>query len=378
MKKEAEAIRQEILKLVQEYYHAAFGRQEFIPGKTRVGYAGRIFDEGEMTTATDALLDFWLTLGPWGIRFENALAGFVKAKFASVVNSGSSANLLSVAALMSQQLGKKRLLPGDEVVTPAVTFPTTFNPLVQMGLTPVLVDIEPDTYNINTELLEKAIGSRTRLIMIPHTLGNPCDIRAVMALAEKHDLFVIEDACDALGATVEAKMVGTFGTFGTSSYGLPSRHPRQRVEHTRLRIVGSSHDHDGPKIRAHLLLVPREGAASSPAHLVHDPGIRLGERLARQIQSGQFFRGIPRLPGALVEATRTHAKQITGSLERFLEPLRGAGVELPERSALRGQHRPRRPDQHVRPHGASSGRTPDHHRIQHYGTGPTSLHCAFV
>lgn len=212
----------EILALVRQYVREAFPETAFEPGKSRVPYAGRVFDENEVSAMVEAVLEFWLTLGRHGREFEHQLASFLGVSDSILVNSGSSANLLAVATLCARQL-PNRLRRGDEVITPAVTFPTTVAPLVLYGLVPVFVDCKLGTYNIDVEQLEAAYSSKVRAIMIPHTLGNPCDMDAIMAFAKRHDLFVIEDNCDALGSRYRGQLTGTFGHLATMSF-YPAHH----------------------------------------------------------------------------------------------------------------------------------------------------------
>jgi CDP-6-deoxy-D-xylo-4-hexulose-3-dehydrase len=215
-------LKKEILRKIAEFCSLVHAEKPFVPGKTRIPYAGRVYDEREMKAMVEAVLDFWLTLGPFGEEFEGKLKSFLGVSNAVLVNSGSSANLLAVSALCSKEL-ENHLRPGDEVVTPAVTFPTTVAPLLQNNLVPVFVDCELATYNINPALLEDAVLDRTRAIFLPHTLGNPCEMEAIMHLAREHHLFVIEDACDALGSRYRGRCVGTFGDFGTLSF-YPAHH----------------------------------------------------------------------------------------------------------------------------------------------------------
>ena len=219
---EAEELKREILEKVRQYHRVAHSPREFVPFKTRVSYAGRVFGEDEMVNLVDSGLDFWLTLGPYGELFEQKLRRHFGAKGFAAVNSGSAANLVAVLTLMSAQL-ERPLKPGDEVITPAVTFPTTLSPIVHSGLIPVFVDCEVGTYNINPHLLEGAISAKTRAIMIPHTLGNPCDMDIVCDLVERYGLYLIEDCCDALGSTFRGKQVGTFGDLATLSF-FPAHH----------------------------------------------------------------------------------------------------------------------------------------------------------
>lgn len=207
--------KKQILNKVKEYYRVSHRPRRFIPGKTKVPYAGRVYDSREMEGIVDTALDFWLTSGPVTNRLEARFKGLFKSKRFLLVNSGSSANLLMIAAL--------RLKPGDEVITPAVTFPTTVGPLVQHGLIPVFVDARIGTYNIDERLIEKAVGKRTRAIFIPHTLGNPCDMEIIMRVAEKKGLIVLEDTCDALGSRYKKRLLGTFGAMSSFSF-YPAHH----------------------------------------------------------------------------------------------------------------------------------------------------------
>lgn len=214
---EAESLKQEILQKVRRYYQIAHKVNPFVPYKTRVQYAGRVFGEEEMTNLVDSSLDFWLTLGPYGELFEQRMKRFFSARDFLLVNSGSTANLTAIMALLSPQL-ESPLKPGDEVITPAVTFPTTLAPIVHSGLIPVFVDCELGTYNADPGLLEKAISGKTRAIMIPHTLGVPCDMEVITYLVRRHELYLIEDSCDALGGTFNGKLLGTFGDLATLSF----------------------------------------------------------------------------------------------------------------------------------------------------------------
>jgi CDP-6-deoxy-D-xylo-4-hexulose-3-dehydrase len=218
----AAELRQQILGLVGEYSALAHAPGPFVPGQSKVPYAGRVFDAREVGNLVDSSLDFWLTAGPWGQRFEKAMRKFFVAVDFLLVNSGSSANLTMVSALTSPMVAR-RLERGDEVVTPAVTFPTTLTPIVQNGLVPVFVDCEVGTYNVDPAAVEAAIGPRTRALLIPHTLGNPFDVRRIVALAERHDLYLLEDCCDALGSTWDGKLAGTFGHMATLSF-YPAHH----------------------------------------------------------------------------------------------------------------------------------------------------------
>ncbi len=215
-------LREEIFAKVTEYYERAHTGQPFVPGESRVQYAGRVYDEREMVNMVDAVLEFWLTAGRYAEEFESKLGAFIGAREVMPVNSGSSANLVAMTTLCSPQL-KNRLHPGDEVITPAVTFPTTIAPIVQNRLVPVMVDAELGTYNIDVTQLESALSPKTKALFIPHTLGNPVAMDRVMAFAREHKLFVIEDTCDALGSTYNGQMVGTFGHLATLSF-YPAHH----------------------------------------------------------------------------------------------------------------------------------------------------------
>ncbi|MDR3671583.1 MAG: lipopolysaccharide biosynthesis protein RfbH [Holophaga sp.] len=225
----AEAIRAQILELTRQYVELAHQPKPFVPGESRVNYSGRVYDEAELLNLVGASLDFWLTAGPYATRFEEAMRGFFASRSFVLVNSGSSANLLMVAALCAEatdrarESGPGRLLPGDEIITPAVTFPTTLTPIIQNRLVPVFVDCEVGTYNINPALVEEAIGPRTRAILAPHTVGNPCDMAALTEIAARRKLWLLEDGCDALGATFEGRLVGTFGAMSSLSF-YPAHH----------------------------------------------------------------------------------------------------------------------------------------------------------
>lgn len=210
-------IRGEIKRIFAGRKHA------FVPGKSKVQYAGAIYGWEEASAILDSVLDGWFGVGEKARSFEEKLSRYLGSTGCVLSNSGSSANLLAVSALCSRQQAKKRLNPGDEAITPACTFPTTLNPLLQNGLRPVLVDVEPGTYNVNAEKLSEALSDKTRLIMLPHTLGNPNEMDAVMDFAEENGLAVVEDACDALGSAYKGKMLGSFGAMGTFSF-YPAHH----------------------------------------------------------------------------------------------------------------------------------------------------------
>jgi CDP-6-deoxy-D-xylo-4-hexulose-3-dehydrase len=223
-KNEAEA-RAEIKALVTEYYHDFKERKEkFKPGD-RISYASRVFDEKEMCSLTDAMLDFWLTTGRFSEQFEKEFAEWIGVKYAHLVNSGSSANLLAFFVLTAPELGERQIKHGDEVITVACAFPTTVNPIIQYGAVPVFVDVTVPQYNIDVSKLEDALSEKTKAVMIAHSLGNPFDLKAVKAFCEKNNLWLIEDNCDALGTqyTIEGvtKYTGTWGDIGTSSFYPP-------------------------------------------------------------------------------------------------------------------------------------------------------------
>jgi len=209
--------------LAAEYYEAALRPPAFVPGDSWVPVSGRVFDATELQFLIDASLDFWLTTGRFASQFEREFARTVGVRHAILCNSGSSANLLATSALTSWKLGDRQLQPGDEIITVAAGFPTTVNPAVQHGLVPVFLDVDLGTYDIDVTRLEEAISPRTRAIILAHTLGNPFDVDAVMALAKRHGLWVVEDSCDALGSTYRGRHVGTFGDLATVSF-YPAHH----------------------------------------------------------------------------------------------------------------------------------------------------------
>lgn len=223
MNDKARILRENILRLVAEYTAEAFAPQPFSPGKTHVPVAGRVFDAEDVQFLVDASLDFWLTTGRFAAQFEKEFARFFNLRHAILVNSGSSANLLALTCLTSPTLEERQLKPGDEVITVATGFPTTVNPIFQNNLTPVFVDVEIPTYNIDVTQLEDALSPKTRAVMAAHTLGNPFDLQAVTAFCQKHDLWLIEDCCDAVGAAYNGRMVGGFGNLATVSF-YPAHH----------------------------------------------------------------------------------------------------------------------------------------------------------
>lgn len=218
-----EGLRQAIADLVRRYAAVAHVPKPFVPGEGAVPVSGKVYGAPEMVALVESSLDFWLTTGRFNEAFEQRLAAFLGIKNVLTVNSGSSANLLAATALTSPLLGEKALRPGDEVITCATGFPTTVNPLLQNGLVPVFLDVQIPTYNMDMTALEAALSPRTRAIMLAHTLGNPFDLDTVMVFAKRHSLFVIEDCCDALGATYQGKLVGNFGSIGTLSF-YPAHH----------------------------------------------------------------------------------------------------------------------------------------------------------
>ncbi|HEX6385502.1 MAG TPA: lipopolysaccharide biosynthesis protein RfbH [Anaerolineae bacterium] len=219
----SDEIKRQILALVRQYYEAEFGQHNFVPGETAVPVSGRVFDAEEMVNLVDASLDFWLTTGRFADQFERDFARYMGIRHAILCNSGSSANLLALSSLTSPKLGERRLQPGDEVITVAAGFPTTVNPIVQNRLVPVFLDIDLRTYNVSTTHLEEAVSPRTKAIMLAHTLGNPFNLDAVMDVAGRHDLWFVEDNCDAVGSTYRGQLTGSFGHLATISF-YPAHH----------------------------------------------------------------------------------------------------------------------------------------------------------
>ena len=216
-------VRTQIAELVEEYASSALAPRPFVPGETPIPASGKVIGTRELQLMVEASLDGWLTTGRFNEEFEKNLAAFLGVKHALTVNSGSSANLLAFSALTSPSLGLRALRPGDEVLAVAAGFPTTVNPILQNGCVPVFVDVDIPTYNVDASLLEAAVSERTRAIMLAHTLGNPYNLKVVTEIARKHHLWLIEDCCDALGATYAGKTVGTFGDIGTLSF-YPAHH----------------------------------------------------------------------------------------------------------------------------------------------------------
>jgi CDP-6-deoxy-D-xylo-4-hexulose-3-dehydrase len=216
-------LRRQILDLTRSYYAARWREREFVPGVSPAPVSGRVFDGDELAALVDSSLDFWLTAGRYAARFETEFAKLMGVRYALLVNSGSSANLVAFSVLMDETLGDRRLRPGDEVITVAAGFPTTVNPIVQNGCVPVFVDIELSTYNLDVASLENAISDKTKAIMIAHTLGNPFNLDAVTSFAKRHNLWLIEDCCDAVGSTYRGRNVGSFGDLATCSF-YPAHH----------------------------------------------------------------------------------------------------------------------------------------------------------
>jgi CDP-6-deoxy-D-xylo-4-hexulose-3-dehydrase len=219
----ADEIRAEVLALVREYYTEAFPSREFVPGESAVPYAGRVFDAEELVHLVDSSLDFWLTTGRFATKFEREFARFFGRREAILVNSGSSADLVALTTLTSSKLGDRALKPGDEVITVAAGFPTTVNPIIQNRLIPVFLDVQIPTYNVDVTQLEAALSPRTRAVMIAHTLGNPFDLATVTDFVRRHNLWLVEDCCDAVGSLYDGKQVGTFGDLATVSF-YPAHH----------------------------------------------------------------------------------------------------------------------------------------------------------
>jgi CDP-6-deoxy-D-xylo-4-hexulose-3-dehydrase len=211
------------MRLVDECCAVVHGEKRFVPGQSSVPVSGRVFDSSDVCSLVDSALEFWLTTGRFNEKFQTDLAKRIGVKFALTVNSGSSANLVAFSALTSPLLRQRAIEPDSEIITAATGFPTTVNPMMMCGMTPVFIDIDIPTYNILPETVEAAITSKTRAIMAAHTLGNPFDAARIADIAKRHKLFLIEDCCDALGATLNGRHVGTFGDIGTLSF-YPAHH----------------------------------------------------------------------------------------------------------------------------------------------------------
>jgi CDP-6-deoxy-D-xylo-4-hexulose-3-dehydrase len=218
-----EQIRAAMQQLTREYYQLSFPERPFVPGESPVPVSGKVFDDLDLFAVIESGLDFWLTSGRFAELFERKLAKFIGVRDVRLVNSGSSANLLAVSALTSPTLGDRQLKPGDEVITVAAGFPTTVNPILQNRLVPVFVDVELPTYNVDVSQLELALSPRTKAMIFAHTLGNPFNAAAVSDFARRHGLWLVEDCCDALGASFGGRGVGTFGDLATFSF-YPAHH----------------------------------------------------------------------------------------------------------------------------------------------------------
>ncbi len=216
-----EQIKAKIEALTRDYYMSVHKEKRFLPGTDYVNYAGRVYDDQELVNLVDSALEFWLTAGRYARRFEKDLAEFLGLEHSILTNSGSSANLLALSALTSDKLGTRKLNPGDEVITVAAGFPTTVNPIIQNRLIPVFCDVEMGSYNINIDSLYKAFSEKTGAVMLAHSLGNPFDLDRVTAFAAEHNLWLIEDNCDALGSTWDNAYTGTFGDISTQSFYPP-------------------------------------------------------------------------------------------------------------------------------------------------------------
>lgn len=216
-------LRADISRLVEQYAKEALAPTAFVPGTTVVPPSGKLIGAEELQMMVEASLDGWLTTGRFNDAFEERLAKFIGVKYLITVNSGSSANLVAFSALTSQKLGDRAIKPGDEVIGVAAGFPTTVNPILQFGAVPVFVDVELGTYNIDVTKLEAAISPKTKAIMLAHTLGNPYNLEVITAICKKHNLWLVEDCCDALGSTYNGQLVGTFGDIGTVSF-YPAHH----------------------------------------------------------------------------------------------------------------------------------------------------------
>ena len=223
MNEHLEDKREQILTLVRDFGQESLSPADFEPGHDPVPVSGKVLDAADLVALVDASLDGWLTSGRFHTDFQRALARYVGARHALMVNSGSSANLVALSALTSPKLGKRALKPGDEVLTVAMGFPTTVNPIIQNGLKPVMVDVELGSYDAKADMLREAVGPKTRAIMMAHTLGNPFDLDTVQELCKEHDLWLVEDSCDALGSTYRGKRTGSFGDTASVSF-YPAHH----------------------------------------------------------------------------------------------------------------------------------------------------------
>ena len=223
MKKDEQSFRRSIFGQIKEYYKLYHKPKVFILGKSYIQYAGRVYNEKEIINLVDSALDFWLTSGKYCKQFEEKFADYLKVKYAMLTNSGSSANLLAIAALTSPLLKEQRLKPGDEIITTACGFPTTLNPIIQNSLVPVFADVTIGTYNIDCDTLERAISKKTKAIFVAHTLGNTANLDKIMQIVKKYKLWFVEDNCDAFGSEYKGKKTGTFGHISTYSF-FPAHH----------------------------------------------------------------------------------------------------------------------------------------------------------
>lgn len=242
---EQEKIRQQIASLVDQYAALEFAPKSFVPEQTVIPPSGKLIGAEELKNMVEASLDGWLTTGRFNDLFEKKLAEFIGIKYAITVNSGSSANLVAFSALTSPKLGDRAIRPGDEVIGVAAGFPTTVNPIIQFGAVPVFVDVDPLTHNIDVSKIEAAISSKTKAVMLAHSLGNPFNLDVVTALCKKYNLWLVEDCCDALGTTYKNQMVGTFGDIGTLSF-YPAHHITMGeggavfTNHYELKLIAES------------------------------------------------------------------------------------------------------------------------------------------
>jgi CDP-6-deoxy-D-xylo-4-hexulose-3-dehydrase len=240
-----QALRDQISKLVEEYATIALAPDTFLPGVTLVPPSGKLIDAAEVKNMVEASLDGWLTTGRFNAEFEKKLAAFIGVKHLITVNSGSSANLVAFSTLTSPKLGERAIKPGDEVIGVAAGFPTTVNPILQFGAVPVFVDVDHLTHNIDASKIEAAISSKTKAIMLAHSLGNPFNLDVVTALCKKYNLWLVEDCCDALGTTYRDQMVGTFGDIATLSF-YPAHHITMGeggavfTKHDDLKVIAES------------------------------------------------------------------------------------------------------------------------------------------
>lgn len=215
-------MRNDVIEASKKFFHQQ-GVRTITPGKDYIPVSGKVLEEDDLTNMVESCLDMWLTTGRFAKEFEKKFAAFMEQKYCLIVNSGSSANLVAFSALTSPALGKDAIKPGDEVITVAAGFPTTVNPIIQNGCVPVFVDVEAETHQVDIKFLEEALSPKTSAVMIAHTLGNPFNVKAVKDFCEKHDLWLVEDCCDAVGARHHGKMVGTFGDIATVSF-YPAHH----------------------------------------------------------------------------------------------------------------------------------------------------------